>query len=275
MKTPSNITMPFFAYGIFKPGQLCYPRINKLVEDFEKGTVGGFLKERDGIPLLVKSSCSYEITGFLINFNKGKEEDAYNRIIEIEPDEVYKWGEVKVDDRVSANALLGKREQRGSSDMEGVLEWDGKNDPLFKHGLEEVEEVLRSNQKFDWDCKSLFRLQMAYMLLWSAIERFAGLKYHLGKKATDKVYQIANEDCFADSLKKHVKEDRTVYGSVDLEKYSLDPNDPKKSMQYYYQVRSNSVHRGKAGIPDFDIVKNSLEELLAIFKDILSNAWKY
>lgn len=273
MNLPSNTALPFFAYGIFKPGQLCFPRIKDLVEKTIEGTVDGILKERDGIPLLIKNNSS-KIKGYLIYFYGGKENDAYNRVIGIEPDEVYRWDTIKVNDVLVANALLGKREEKGSTDLEHFEEWDGKSDPFFKQGLEEVEVILKGNSNFDWEYRSLFRLQMAYTLLWSAIERYTGLKYHLGKKVNEKVYQIAEEKCFADILRKYVKGKREVFSATDLKKYELDPNDPRKSIKYYYQVRSNIIHRGKAVTRDFDTMKSSLEELLAIFRDILSESFK-
>ena len=98
------------------------------------------LKERDGIPLLIKSQDS-KVKGYLIYFKSGSEDIAYRRIIEIEPEEVYRWSKIKVNDQILSNALLGKREQRGSSDLEHVEEWNGKNDPFFVQGLNEVEEI--------------------------------------------------------------------------------------------------------------------------------------
>jgi hypothetical protein len=133
---------------------------------------------------------------------------------------------------------------------------------------------LKANSEFGWDFRALLRLQMAYTLLWSAIERYAGLKYHLGEKATRKVLQIADEKCFADTLKKIVQNKREVYSTTNLEKCTLDPDNPKKSIEYYYQVRSNAVHRGKAVVRDFDTLKSSLGELHAIFTDMLADAFK-
>lgn len=273
MNPPSNTSLPFFAYGIFKPGQLCFSRIRDLVEQTIEGSVGGILRERDGIPLLITGDYS-RIKGHLLYFHSGKEDEAYCRIIAIEPDKVYRWGQIQANERVAANSLLGIRALRGSSDLEHLEEWDGRSDPFFKQGLEEVEAILRDNADFDSEFRSLLRLQMAYTLLWSAIERYAGLKYHLGKRATNKVYQIAEEKCFADSLRRNVKGEREVISATDLRRHTLDPNDPGRSIRYYYQVRSNTIHRGKAVIHDFDTVKWSLEELLAIFRDILSEAFK-
>lgn len=273
MTLPINMDLPFFAYGLFKPGQLCFFRIKELTKKSIKGTACGILKERDGMPLLVEHNY-HKIKGYLIYFYSGKENDAYQHIIEIEPDKVYRWGEVKVNDNTMANVLFGKRELRGSSDLEHFEEWDGKSDPFFRQGMEEVETILKDNSNFDWEYRSLFRLQMAYTFLWSAIERYTGLRYHLGEKAIEKVHQIAKEKSFSSSLKRNVKCERQVFNTTDLSKYTLDPNNPVKSIDYYYQVRSNAVHRGKAVARDFDTVKLSLKELLAIFRDILNEAFK-
>lgn len=273
MKLPSKADLPFFAYGIFKPHQLGFFRIKELTKNTVEGVVDGILKERDGIPLLIKSNY-FKIKGCLIYFYSGKENDAYYRIMEIEPDEVYRWDEVKVNNRIVANVLLGKKEQRGCSDLEHLEEWDGKSDPFFKHGLEEVEVILRDNPDFNGKYRSLFRIQMAYTLLWSAIERYASFRYNLGDEVCKKVFRIAEEKCFVESLKRNVISTRKVFSAADLEKYTLDPNDPGKSIRYYYQVRSNVVHRGKAVTRDFETVKSSLKELLEIFRDLLDDAFK-
>ena len=273
MKLPRNIGLPFFTYGLFKPGQLCFFRIKEFTEKISKGRIFGVLKERDGIPLLVNNNYN-QIKGCLIYFRHGKEDDAYKRIVEIEPGEVYRWEEATVNETITANVLFGKRELRGSSDLEHFEEWDGKTDPYFRDGLEEVERILKENQNFNLDYKTLFRLQMAYTLLWSCIERYASLRYHLGSNVTKKVQQIAKEDSFTDSLKRNVKNKRQLFSTTDLRKYVLDPDDPIKSIDYYYQVRSNAVHRGKSVTLDFDIIKSSLKELLVIFKDILTKAFE-
>lgn len=271
MKLPDKTELPFFAYGLFKPGQLCFFRIKDLVDNTCAAEVDGILKERDGIPLLIRSSYS-RIKGVLMRFRDGCEIEAYKRVIGIEPDEVYRWEEVIASSNVYANALVGKRPGRGSSDLEHVEEWDGRTDPFFKDAIEEIEAILKKNSQFQWDYKSLFRLQMAYTLLWSGLERYASLRYHLGKDVNEKIFQIAKEEQFTQSLRKHVEGTRVVYSSVDLSKYTLGPNDPDRSIRYYYQVRSNAVHRGKTVTRDFDIVKSSLQELLAIFKDLLNDA---
>ena len=272
MKIPNDPSLPFFSYGIFKPGQICFFRIKDLVKQSEDDSVKGILKERDGIPLLVISNNSI-IRGKILYFKNGEEKEGYQRIVQIEPDEVYCWGTIETNAGITANVLLGKRHLRGSKELEHFEEWDGRTDPFFKQGIEEVEAILKNNSEFDWEFRSLIRLQMAYMLLWTIIERYASLKYHLGKKVTEKVNQIAEEETFSIALKKYAQCKREVFDTATLDKCTLDPDDPIKSINYYYQVRSNSIHRGKAVTKDFETIKNSLQELLNIFKELLAETF--
>ena len=53
----------------------------------------------------------------------------------------------------------------------------------------------------------------------------------------------------------------------------LDPSNPKESLKYYYQVRSNITHRGKAATRDFATLRDSLTELHAIFRCVLDAAF--
>ena len=99
-------------------------------------------------------------------------------------------------------------------------------------------------------------------------------RYHLEKNVHEKVLQIAKEKAFAESLKKHVKGKREIYSLAEICKYTLDPNNPEKSIQYYNQVRAITLNRGRTFLQDFEIMKYSLKELLEIFKDLLKDATK-
>jgi hypothetical protein len=58
------------------------------------------------------------------------------------------------------------------------------------------------------------------------------------------------------------------------DKAVLDPENPKKALDYFYQIRSNITHRGKAVVQDHDRLLNSLEELLQIFRNVLATAFQ-
>jgi hypothetical protein len=233
------------------------------------------LLERDGLPVLMEGAKSVE--GAVIHFRCGNEENAYRIITGIEPDKLYRWDVVDAQygsECQTVNVLAGVKVNRGTHPLE-TKTWDGREEPLFSAALEVITEVLETNREFEWNLKPLFQLQMAYMLLWSAIERFSSFKYHLGDSVVNKVNRIADEPEFANALRELVTERRHVYRSDNPEKKeTLDPAVPKKSLAYYYQVRSNITHRGKAAYGDHDTLVKSLEELLKIFQRILKAEFK-
>jgi hypothetical protein len=84
MNVPDHIKLPFFAYGLFKPGQLCFFRIQDFVRSTVLAEVPGRLKERDGVPLLILNN-DVMVKGVCIEFQDGFAQEAYERIAEISP----------------------------------------------------------------------------------------------------------------------------------------------------------------------------------------------
>ena len=278
MVPPKDVSLPFFAYGVFKPGELAFHRLNDLVASQEpRCSIKGDLRVRDGLPIAHPEGHG-KLHGVLIRFRPGTEHEAYSRIAALEPKKQYRWDVASVGG-VSANYLAGKSPMKGSVPFEGH-EWSGKSDPLFTVALEVVEDTMKNQTKFQWlpgdqpDLRPLFRLEMAYLLLWSCIERYASLRYDLSKRATNKVLMIADEPAFRSALSIEVKTPRKLYRADDPSKDCvLDPSDPRKSIAYYHQVRNNLVHRGKAAVRDHEILDESLRELLAIFRQVLDAAF--
>lgn len=268
---PKDIHLPFFSYGVFKPGELAFIRIKDLVVRCSDSSIAASMRIRDGLPLAMPNP-SGKLRGCLIQFRQGSEEAAYRRIAELEPQSQYRW-EATTTESGRANYLAGVKPMKGSIVPDEEL-WNGQEDPLFVVALDVVAETLQQNERFDWNLKPLFHLEMAYLLLWSAIERYASLRYHMADKATRKIMEIANECAFKSALTRHVTEKREVCrGDDPSEKVVLDPNSPDKALAYYYQIRSNLVHRGK-GVPlDHERIEKSLRELLAIFRVTLKAAF--
>jgi hypothetical protein len=273
MDLPEDPTLPFVAYGVFRKGELAYLSIADLVETTDSAIrLRGSLYIRDGLPVLDVDSTG-TVPATLIQFSPTKIREAYERINRFEPDKQYMWRVVDVEG-ARCNCLVGRSPRKGS-----VLAdegWNGREDPLFTSALRVIDETLQDNGIFEWDLRPMFRLQMAYMLLWSVIERYASLRYHLGDKASDKVKQIADEPAFAKSLSTHVNRKsrpRVQRADRPSKHYSLDSSKPKESLNYYYQIRSNITHRGKGVVRDHDIIRESLRELLAIFTDMLETAF--
>jgi hypothetical protein len=116
---------------------------------------------------------------------------------------------------------------------------------------------------------------MAYLLLWSAIERFASLRWGFADGPTQRVMNLASEPAFAIALKKHATSGRVVYRAdkPGAAAERLDPGDPPRAIRFYYQVRSNITHRGKAAYVELELVRESLSELHQIFHEVLHAAW--
>lgn len=270
MERPPNLDRPFFAYGVFRPGQLAFFQLRALVSDVTQPVeVPGSLLLRDGLPIVDPAGSGY-IKGALLTFTPERVSDAYDRISAMEPDKHYRWDEVRVRG-TAVNMLVGRSPRKGSVRCEDE-EWNGWDDPLFTAALEVVQETLTESEEFNWDLKPLFKLQMAYLLLWSSLERYVSLRYHLGDKVSEKVRQLAREPAFVQTLQQHAKRREVFRADRPQEKVVLDPDSPLRAIDYYYRVRSNITHRGKGVVRDHDILRKSLAELLTIFREVLKAA---
>lgn len=273
LNIPKRTDLPFFAYGIFKPGQLAYSKIEEFVRNSFPCQINYRMLMRDGVPLIEPDeSIRSKTMGFLIYFYKDSYEEAYKIISETEPGDLYQWKEIYVGEN-KANVLIGKNHKTGSSYIEAeVGNYDGRKDPFFKEvinlvGKELDDDFLRMN-----DIEGFLKLQMNYMLLWASIERYCSLKYD-NKGST--VNKLSKDVLFKRSLKKYVEsESRKVYSAEDLREYTLNPKKPYDSVRYYYTIRCNVVHRGKAFYNDEIMLRQSLTELLNIFRDILDETFK-
>ena len=274
LNLPNDTDLPFFAYGIFKPGQLAYSKIRNLVKRHYEHEIDYMMLMRDGVPLIAPEQNNYDKTrGNLIYFIDGCSRKAYEIISKSEDERLYRWEEIKVGQN-RANVLMGVRPRKGSTPIEGRLgDYDGKNDPYFKEAIEVVESELNDESKHWSSMNDFFHLQMSYLLLWTAIERYASLKYNC-PRVGQKWKKLSGEETFIDSLKRHVQNKRKVYSADELREYTLNPEKPYYSIKYYYTIRCNAAHRGKALHSDDYIIRQSLKELLEIFKDILEDSFK-
>jgi hypothetical protein len=289
MELPRDIDRPFFAYGLFRPGQLGFLQLRDCVSGVTvPASVPGYLLLRDGLPIIDPAGQGF-VTGALVAFLPGRAAGAYERISAMEPDKHYRWDEATVlGTRV--NVLFGRSPGAGRSEDCVEAQWNGWDDPFFKdaldvvqetldpHGagedsLDVVQETLDSHGAGEDSLDGLFRLQMAYLLLWSSIERYASLRYRLGGSVNKKLGYLAEEAAFGAGLRERVNGRREVYrADSPSNKEILDRDSPKKSIYCYYQMRSNITHRGKTARMDQSWLKQSLEELLPTFREMLTAA---
>lgn len=281
---PLDGTLLFFAYGLLKPGEIAYPRIQEFVEEpAVEATTQGALWLRDGLLFLTlpgrerSARCPTQksIRGSLLRFVPSRAQAAYDAIADLEPQNLYQWETRDVFTErgtEQANMLVGRRPERGGAEEWSGSEWRSINDPLFKEALREVEWIARETRPENpEDLGMFFRKQMAYLLLWSSIERYVSLRYKIGgDDVMAKIRRLAEEDAFREALRNVIKDTRVVHRANDpQDRVKLDPTNPRRSIEYYYQLRSNMAHRGKAAIRDRQIVGDALEELLDIHKRVL------
>lgn len=273
---PDDIDLPFFAYGIFKPGQLAYSKIKRDVYRAENDVEVDYeMKLRDGVPILTDNEgYSGHTKGSIIVFKKGKQERAYAIICKTLLRALYEWKTIEIDGQ-KVNVVFGLNPNDGSYYIEDPYEracFEGKNDPFFREVIELIERNLDSNE-FSWDVRNFFELQMNYMLLWSAIDRYSALKYNRPRNSWN-YERFAQEKAFGQGIRKFNDEShRPVYSTEDLRIHEYDAENPIETIYYYYTLRCNVVHRGKAMASDYDMLKRATEELLEIFKEVLEDTF--
>lgn len=268
--------LPFFAYGMFMHGELGWLRVRDYVVRVDRSaTVRGRLLERDGLVIL-DAGRSDRAAGMILHFRQDAACDAYLAIDDLEPRHQYSWQLVEAvtpETTTMANVLTGRSPRKGSKPLEGP--WSGRTDPLFTEGLATVEKLIIESGQEPAGPQGFFRAQAAYLLLWSAVERYATFRYGLaGDSIAQKLHLVASEETFRDALRTHVaRTDRIQRSDRPQNHESLDATNAARSMDYYYQLRSNVAHRGKAAISDQERLMASSQELLQIFREVLQHAF--
>jgi len=277
---PSDTSLPFFAYGALKPAEIAHEQIRAfLASEPTSTTVSGSLWLRDGLPLL-KSAGGGTVQGYVLRFRDSDAAQAYHRICAFEPRKHYKWGmtEALLEPPLRVNVLVGKQLDRGRAVPAERNAWSLADDPVFSHGLEVVRRVIQLDavnefvsappDAFDWD--RFFRLQMGYLLLWSAIERYSALLSGPHVDPLKRIMALGQYEPFQRALGQVLTRTDQVSDTRDpTDTYKLSPSDPAMSLKYYYQIRNNLSHRGKGAWHDGELVRQSLRELEQMFTAVL------
>ncbi len=281
MKPPADMSLPYFDYGLFKPGELAFKQIEKFLQiPPEPIAVPDLtLLLRDGIPLLIPRKIDNPVWGVVLRFREETSDEAYQVISNFVGQIQYNWGTIDFGEHWIFNALWGTEPDQGA-DETPFHNWTVRNDPIFREGMAVIGEVIEDENRGSLYIRSdrwetLFKLQMAYLLLWSAIERYCYFAYGLNLSPKEKRDSLAAEDIFKDALKTVLKKaehstKRRVYNFYDINRLvRLDYYKARSSIEYYYIVRNNIAHRGKDEDRDFEIIKYSLIELNEIFQIVL------
>ena len=266
---------PLFAYGIFKKGQLAYSKIADCVEDVANDEVPFKMHIRDGVPVIRKEHSSFTTMGHRIYFAEGKKGEAYSIISNTQLGNYYKWDTVDIGGE-TFNVLT-------TEDLDGTFvdvdenknyngDYDGRRDPFFF----KVPKFIRNElEKIDYgDECSVFKIQMYYMLLWSAIDRYCTLKYDVSKGQGGYLGDLSKDEVFLNALYSIKPEERGAIRSArNATPLYFNLNRPRFIVNYYYTVRSNVVHRGKEPSNNIDPLITSLNDMLDIFDRMIENTF--
>lgn len=279
----SNLSLPFLAYGVFKPNQLAYSQIKKFVYNNKSVKINYKLSNINGMPVLLNKPNSNGVDANIITFKNDKEKKAYNTIGCSKDMYIYSWEVINVDGQ-DVNVLMyaGDKEFPGSHFNVSCYDW--REDHIFKNILEYLDFNIRRFKthpfQYQWDdLKPLMEIQSSYMALWAAIDRFLTFRY--GNTQINNVLKLSDESFFKDSLIENYDAiDKGFYGGIPswsdkifsaqhLKNYPLTPHRPVCAALYYYTLRNNVVHSGKVMHEEIDTVWNALVGLTEIFKDVL------
>jgi hypothetical protein len=275
---PDDVTLPLFAYGLLKPGELAFSIVEPYVVSRAGATAPGTLWMRDGIPLFDPSE-SGSVVGTLLWFDPDRLGEAWSAVTSFEPATQYKWSvvEASAGQGTAANVLEGRRVRDGTAG-ENVHEWSAARDPVFREGLDEVRLLVReaapngvAPQPDTQDLwHSFFRLQAAYLLLWSIAERYTALRFGPAQDAWPRVVQLGKDRSFLEAVVAAGAKAGEVVDSRDPKNRHQLAEDGTGAAEYFYQVRSNLSHRGKSAFRDAQLVLKAVTELQDVMRILVA-----
>lgn len=279
--------LPIFSYGFLKAIQIA---LELYLESDKVASVQDYgLYIKDGLPVALKENGS-DIHGRILKFIPEKSELAYRNIAILTIGGIYAWQEVKDIHGNKMNMLvLSKDVIENDQNLISLIKvesgmWNIKDDTAFLDIMYFLEskyfnQILnphRSNKMFRSLKDESIALQMAYMQLWSVIERYCSMHYWVDKRrVTAKIRMFAETDEYFISAVEKYSDDflsqrnQKVYhsyngGYVDFSKGNI--------IDYYYAIRCNVVHRGKeTTLRDVNILKYAFLELFSIMYAVINH----
>lgn len=278
LEPPPRLDLPLFSYGLEKPGQPAHDLLAGFVVQTEVSTLAaGGLRVRDGLPLLDPEG-TVGVSGRLLTFAAGREKDAYTTVCEVAARQQYRWDmiELRVDGRPGrVNVLRGRHPDRGSSE-EWFSAWSAGDDPLLRFGMAHVRRealahasapfpTMPTDEAGTWD--RFYALQSAYLLLWSAVERFTALAYGPAHPVLERTWRLGDDPGFRRCV---------VTAGVAPSAKTADSRDPTRArriredgagaMFSWDAARHLVAHPGRTAFADGVLLRRSLIDLHDSFR---------
>jgi hypothetical protein len=161
---------------------------------------------------------------------------------------------------------------------------------MLEHYAKESPRLLKQYEQLQWEEETLFndylKYQMLYLFLSSILERIMFLNGGFGINPNKQVTLFSKDKTLHNVFDKLVLNDDFPQFKESFDRKINAANNPtsdaswtyetnsninyEEAMKYYYQLRSNIIHRGKSGIKKLIVLRESFEEL----KYVLKSFWK-
>ncbi|MDQ4071042.1 MAG: hypothetical protein M3203_16465 [Actinomycetota bacterium] len=211
LELPPRLDLPMFDYGLLKPGEPAHDLLSDIVVGTEPATLPtGGLRVRDGLPLLDPEG-TVGVRGVVLIFTAGKEKRAYTAVCDVAPRQHYRWDmvDMRVEGRPGrVNVLRGRHPDRGSSE-EWFSSWAAADDPLLRFGMAHVRRAALEHATSPFPTvggddhgmwERFYALHAAYLLLWSAVERFTALAYGPAPPALERTWRLGDDARFRECV---------------------------------------------------------------------------
>jgi hypothetical protein len=281
LELPPRLDLPMFDYGLLKPGQPAHDLVAAAVARTEAATLAaGGLRVRDGLPLLDPEG-TVGVEGVLLTFGPGQEKAAYTTVCDVAPRQHYRWDmtEMRVGGRPGrVNVLRGRHPDRGTPD-EWFSSWSAGDDPVLRYGLVAVRAgalaaaappfpTVGGDDPGLWD--RFFALQAAYLLLWSAVERFTALAYGPGQPALERTWRLGDDPGFrACVVAAGVAPSAKTPDSRDPTRARRIRDDGSGAMFSWDAARHLVGHPGRTAFADGVLLRRALIDLHDTFRLVL------
>lgn len=271
---PEDISLPFLAYGFFKPHQLAFSQIKGYQSKIYKVKIRNVLRYVNWMPVLLEHKLSNPtVQAYLIYFKEEFCEKAYETIGYSKNTNIYAWKEFQINNKIKANVLFASDDSSLPSFIVYSGNYDWREDFIFERVIKYLDDTisrLERESELDlghYNFNELMEIQSLYMLLWSALDRFLSFRY--GKTQKANVLALSEEDFFKKALHEHSGYPYKVYSNQDLRNYELNPFKPTCSILYYYTLRNNFVHAALNETDDIKMIWGAIKDLTNIYKDVL------
>jgi len=273
LELPPRLDLPLFAYGLLKPGEPAHDGLlGALVGQARPAHLrGAALRLRDGLPLL-DAEGEGSVEGFVLQFQGGEELAAYTAVSAFAPRQHYRWltvdAQLEDGPAMPANVLRGRRPRRASS--EELAGWTAATEPVFVFGLPAVRAMALASATAAfpaspddsptlWDC--FFRLQAAYLLLWSALERFTALAHGPAEALMARLDRLNDDGRFLACVRAAVGPKLNVADPREQQRARRVKDDGSGAVYSWLAVRGVLGHPGKSAHLDGALLRRALVEL--------------